>query len=781
VANNDLSGVSLQALTLNRASSAAASITGGALEFSADSLGAARITQDGGGAFTMSNNLVLAAPLVVGGAGTGVTSLSGVISGSDSLEVAAGHWVLSNTANTWTGGTTITGGVLELSPGPDAALDIPDETDSPLGYSGPVTINGGELRLTTSGTGRIQTPIFTARLITFGTSGGVLRFNGQIQDEESSTFTVALPASPATLSQTAVLQFAGGEQGTSNGGTDWAASGNALRIAKWSNLDAKNPVRIELTHGALLVMGTAYQASASLTFDSPLTLRGVIGGDPTATTASTEVGRVLLDRAVSPNTFNFVNGLAIEGVMQISNGRGPRPILGNITVRDGGVAVFAGRGTGSAITTSNGSRLELGLTSNVKTITVQSGGTMVTDLRIRYESPNEFGVRVNDAIVVQAGGILRTTQSWMGSAPGGADKSVGWHEFLGDLTAEGSSAAEAVFDLRLGAANLAGPFTNENGVSFGTHASGGVLDPTALDITINGSGYGGLRVQTAGRVTKSTAAPTGTPVYLFGEDGSGDPITNDAKLDNFLTANRLAALRGSGGYLTPAAQGAVFTFPIGGEWASAIGVGLKVIDSNAAGTDLAFGTGMTSWGHNLAVEKSATIDLGPEAFTLLAGALSGKGRIAGDGGLTIAAGARLAPGLDGADVTGTLGTGALTLLKGSHFSFDLATPSTSDQVLTGALDLRGQDFSDFDFNPLAGFGAGTYTLFASSGLTGSLGVNVTGFVGGYESTLSISGHDLTLVVVPEPGTMVAFLSAAALLLGRRRPRAPLLLRAHLDF
>ena len=77
-------------------------------------------------------------------------------------------------------------------------------------------------------------------------------------------------------------------------------------------------------------------------------------------------------------------------------------------------------------------------------------------------------------------------------------------------------------------------------------------------------------------------------------------------------------------------------------------------------------------------------------------------------------------------------------------------------MTSGALTLNGQQFSDFTFNTLAGFGAGTYTLIDAGSVSGSLGANVSGTLGGLAATLAVSGHDLVLNVmaVPEPSGLV---------------------------
>lgn len=136
------------------------------------------------------------------------------------------------------------------------------------------------------------------------------------------------------------------------------------------------------------------------------------------------------------------------------------------------------------------------------------------------------------------------------------------------------------------------------------------------------------------------------------------------------------------------------------------------------------------------------------------GTLGGSGSI--DGAVTVDALSTLAPGADGGVGILTLGN-TLSLADGASMKFDLDTVSDSDMVsmTSSALSLNGQEFSDFTFMALSGFGIGDYTLIDAGSVTGSLGANVSGSIGGYTSTLHISGSDLMLnVAIPEPGTLV---------------------------
>ncbi len=145
--------------------------------------------------------------------------------------------------------------------------------------------------------------------------------------------------------------------------------------------------------------------------------------------------------------------------------------------------------------------------------------------------------------------------------------------------------------------------------------------------------------------------------------------------------------------------------------------------------------------------------------------------------VTLAAGGRLSPGANGYAPVTDVGTmtfefahtnGRLVLNEGALFTIDLATPDTSDliDITSGGLTLNGQQFSDFTFNALSGFGPGTYTLFQSVLTQGDLGTNLTGSVNGFDAELGRDGHNVILTVIPEPASLALVGLGSLLILGR---------------
>ena len=144
------------------------------------------------------------------------------------------------------------------------------------------------------------------------------------------------------------------------------------------------------------------------------------------------------------------------------------------------------------------------------------------------------------------------------------------------------------------------------------------------------------------------------------------------------------------------------------------------------------------------------------------GTLGGIGTV---GQVRVNSGGHIAPGDVGA---GTLTLKSnLTLNSGAKLDFDLAATSASDEIVMPSytLALSGQQFSDFNFSTSSGFGTGSYMLIDANTVSGSLGSNYAGYVGGLPASLRVSNGNLMLTVVPEPSVLVSLVLGALGLLG----------------
>jgi autotransporter-associated beta strand protein len=141
------------------------------------------------------------------------------------------------------------------------------------------------------------------------------------------------------------------------------------------------------------------------------------------------------------------------------------------------------------------------------------------------------------------------------------------------------------------------------------------------------------------------------------------------------------------------------------------------------------------------------------AVTINAATLAGDGSIGGS--VTVNASGRIAPGA----TTGSAGTlaigGGLTITAMTtgtgKLVFELGALTASDQITVGGTFTVGSGtlgIDDFTFTALSGLTAGTYKLITATTLSGTLDpAKLTGTLGAFNTTLSITGNDLELVLV----------------------------------
>ena len=380
--------------------------------------------------------------------------MSGVISGANLLTVSSANWLASNGANSWSGGTLLTGGKLEISNGLTTGnIDLLAAGNSMLGAGSSVTINGGTLRITTAGTETFNASVTAAapgRVYTFGTSGGTLDINAILGGSGgvNGGISVALPTNVAQLNSPAVIKFDGGTQGFDGSTTQvsWNNGPNSLHFTNngtgLTGLNINNPVSIQITNGATFALDNPIP-NGGTAIASPFTFAGVIGGDPGAFGTEKTAGRIAV---LSNAAYNFANGLNFDaGALQVQGGGGQRTLVGNINFLTGANVGLQGRATGTAIASPEANALLLGATNavNTNTITINSGATAAMDIRMRTDQIFSHGVIVFDKTNILAGGTLKFTQS---SASTTATNTVAWIEVQGDIVGNGTTPADSIVD-----------------------------------------------------------------------------------------------------------------------------------------------------------------------------------------------------------------------------------------------------------------------------------------------------------------------------------------------
>ena len=202
-----------------------------------------------------------------------------------------------------------------------------------------------------------------------------------------------------------------------------------------------------------------------------------------------------------------------------------------------------------------------------------------------------------------------------------------------------------------------------------------------------------------------------------------------------------------------------------------------------AGTQVFSGASNTYTGTTIVNAGTLLIDgtqTGGGAYTVdSGGALGGIGSIglASNTNVSVLSGGKLqASSADSLAFT-LSGTGILNVsgaLGGAQsMFFTLAAPGSTVVSLSGGLNIGAGvlNFDDFSFTAGTGFNEGIYKLFGGTiAPTGTLGSSLIGTISGKSSTISLSGNDVLLTVVPEPTTwgLLAFSLTTVMVLRRRR-------------
>ena len=718
-------------------------------------------TSQGVGAFngggTVTNNSTTAtATLTVGNGNPTTGSLfSGALqNGTGTLalvKTGTGTQTLTNSLNTYSGGTTLTGGTLAITnnsalgtggltyggtAGSTSMLNLGGTTYTAptlafttaanTGFTGSasngnlVVTGAAGLNFIGSNTGATTDALNLAALTSFTYNQSAQSFNVYGSATAGTTGTTFAPTTvtQVTLATTNTITAASVNVG--------AAGSGSVSVFPLSRLDlgANNTINT----GTLLVgnyRGNGLLDFAAAQTNPSVTLRGTDGN---SAVASMVVGQNASGAGSSFGTVDLSAGSVNAAINALTVGY---QSTNNAQTAQGTFTM----GTG----TMNLGTLVLADNTDANTGAVASVGTFTQNAGIILANTLTLGSNRTAAAPTITGTYN------LGTATTAANLSVAAINMVGSSTNAATATTNAASRATLNWNN--GTISAYDSGAYGGNVSGGA--PTQ-NLTISGLTGGG-----AGGDNKT--------LTLNLVDAPGVTHTFSAGVGQSITVASTALITGTGA-LTKAGLG---TLTLAGTashtGATAVSLGSMFVNGALTGTS------------GLSVASGGTLG---GAGTITTGS---------NGGVTLASGGRIAPGASGAGSAGmltiALGTGtfdasAATAANNGAFTFDLASTAASDslQLLSGLWNLGTGTLglNDFSFTTLAGFGAGTYTLFSGTSTISAAsldGANLTGTVGGRSATLSDSGTSILLTVaVPEPGTWALLVLGAAGTLGLRRRR-----------
>ena len=547
----------------------------------------------GSGSITLSNTGIITGPsfgLTLGGAqGGSIASIIGTTTGALTKQ-DAGTWTLTG-SNTYTGGTTVNGGVLSIASGGTSGTNL---------STGNLTLAGGALLDTATSTignaislgagvntlaaATTKTATFSNAVngvannisIGFGTNNGVVVFGGTNTYSGSTYVNVgtlqlgnasALGTSSVSVSSGAVLDL--------NGKTP--ASANSLNLSGTginSGGALINTSATQSTYSGLITLGSATSISGGtgpinitntgvITGAFGLTLDGAQGGS-IVSIIGTSTGTVTKQGAGTwtisgANTYSGNTSLS-AGTLVVANsaalGSGNLVMASGTTLQAGATSVslsnpVAMNGAATINAPSGDTLTFSGVISGTGTPTINSGNTGTV---LFTNSSNTFGSATNATNITVSGGVLGIVADGSLGVTPSSTKAASITLSGGVLEAYGVPTELSSNSVTLGP-NRGVTLTAASGLAATTTNSGANVDSLqvqgvvtgAYALTINAGAQAGL-VKLSGSNTYSggTTITSGTLVdtNATGLGSASAPLTisNAAKLDlqNTLTVASLS-------------------------------------------------------------------------------------------------------------------------------------------------------------------------------------------------------------------------------------------------
>ena len=567
-----------------------------------------------------------------------------------------GTLTLSGT-NTYSGGTTISAGILQLGNATatgsitgnilDSGVLQFNRTDAGLNLSGNITGAGSVVQ---AGTGTS----FLSGTNTYGgvttVSVGTLRAGSTTGLSSNSDFTV-----------TSILNLGG----FSNSIGSLAGTGTVTDTGAAATLTAEGD-GLSTTFSGVLQNGTGILA---------LTKSGTGALILTGTnlyTGLTTISAGILQLGNATATGSIVGNITDNGILQLDRSDAGLNLAGNIS------------GAGSVVQIGTGSTVTLSGTNSYSGVTTVSAGTLQAGSITGLSAASNFTV---------SGAVLNLN---------GFSNAIGSLAGTGTVTNNGAAAAI----LSAGGDNASSVFS-------------GTLQNGAGTLGLTKTGSGTFTVSGTNTYSGATAVSAGT--LQAGSTtalSANSDFTVSSTLDLNGFSNTIGSLAGTG---TVTNTGAGATLSVGGDNASSVfsgtlqnGPGALALNKTGTGTLILSGTstysGLTDVQGGVLSVRGA---LSNSAVHVETGAtLGGNGIISG--AVTILSGGILSPGNSG---PGTLSVGSLVLNAGSVSDFDLGPAgvvggASNDLVIVaGNLTLAGT----LNIADSGGFGTGVYRLFNYGG------------------------------------------------------------------
>ncbi|MEI9400681.1 autotransporter-associated beta strand repeat-containing protein [Mesorhizobium argentiipisi] len=672
-------------------------------------LGASGGTLDASG--TGAINFTSTAPVTLSGTGNRTLTLAGSNTANNSLSAriddpsggvtsltksGAGTWVLNNTTSTYTGVTTISGGVLAVSKLANGGQASSIGQSSNLA-SNLVIGSGSTLRYT--GAGDETDRLFTLQTgISFiessGTGAIVFKNTGSAAYTGSGNRTLALGGTNTGLN--------------TMGGTIIDGPGGTTTLAKNDS-------------GTWVLTGNNTFTGNTVVNDGNL----IIGNGGTSGNAG--AGNVIVANATSTLSFNRSDTFSFTGTINPD----PQAAIGTIaqvgtgttvltaTNKVGATKVDAGTLQVNGSLTSTG-----GTTINAGTLQSNGGGASITTPTMTMNSGSKLNV--GGGTVQAAGG----TQTLFTGGTGGATINITGGTLLGNGTLGGGGN---IVNLTAGSLNT-GAATLNLGSGNDTFLLSGLATIAGVGVD-GGGGSDTLQVTTTFSRTLNGAQITGFE-SLNKQGAATLTLTGDHSYTSGTTISAGTLQIGTG-----AVAGALATPNVTNNGTLAFNLnnnytfngaisGTGVV--NKLGTGITTLTGINTYTGATNVNAGTLIVDGNQAgatgpTTVASGAtLGGIGTIGGS--VTVADGATLAPGETG-NSPGTLTINGNLALGNSNLNVDFGQANVVGGALNDLINVGGNLTLDGTINvtqsPGGNFGPGTYRIISYNGSLTDNGLNVT--------------------------------------------------------